>query len=286
MKHFIGGLLLLAALAAFPFGSTAMETGQEHCGLKHPCSLGDRGYHVLAPDDWDGETALPVLLHFHGWMRDGALIVRHQRIASATRKRGVLLVAPNGIGKTWNFWQSASRDVPFAASVIDDVAKAYPIDREKIFVSGYSYGGAMAWRFVCQQGDGVAALLAISGSIRQDTRCPEAPDEVRHVHGLSDTVMDFPMGPDADTTYPVGMWRGQYECGDVTEDGPWQARSFLTFERSSWDCARGRVTLDIHPGGHFIPHGWIARQLDQLLSLPNSYPWRARLFPFRPHCAN
>ena len=32
------------------------------------------------------------------------------------------------------------------------------------------------------------------------------------------------------------------------------------------------VTLDIHPGGHFIPHGWIARQLDELMGLPPSYP--------------
>jgi len=272
MRRFIGRFSLWAALVAFPVGVIAMETGQRDCGLAQPCALGDRGYHVLAPDDWDGETALPVLLHFHGWMRDGALIVRHQRIASATRKRGVLLVAPNGAGRTWNFWGAASPDVPFAVSVIDDVAKTYPIDRDKIFVSGYSYGGAMAWRFVCQKGHGISALLAISGSIRQDTRCPEASEEVRHVHGLSDTVMDYPIGPDADTTYPVALWRGVYDCGDATAVGTWQARSFLTFERYSWDCDTGRVTLDIHPGGHFIPHGWIARQLDQLLSLPNSYP--------------
>ena len=42
---------------------------------------------------------------------------------------------------------------------------------------------------------------------------------------------------------------------------------------SEWnDCSAGRVSLDIHPGGHFIPHGWIARQLDELLDLPFSYP--------------
>lgn len=272
VKHLTAKLILLAVLAGFSFGARALETGQSQCGLELPCTLGERAYHVLAPDDWDGETALPVLLHFHGWMRDGALIVRHQRIASATRKRGVLLIAPNGMGKTWNFWHASSKDVPFAAAVIDEVAKTYPIDRERIFVSGYSFGGAMAWRFVCQNGDAVDALLAISGSIHQNTQCPEAPDEVRHVHGLSDTVMDFPMGADGDTTYPVTLWRSRYGCAEKRVNGPWQARSFLTFERSSWECATGRVTLDIHLGGHFIPHGWIARQLDELLGLPPTYP--------------
>ncbi|MGA9412450.1 MAG: prolyl oligopeptidase family serine peptidase [Roseobacter sp.] len=272
MQHLIRGFLFLAAAMAFPFSARAMEPERIPCELEQPCFLGDRGYHVLAPDDWDGETALPVLLHFHGWMRDGALVVRHQRIASATRKRGVLLVAPNGVGKTWNFWQAASKDVPFAAAVLEDVAQTYPIDRDRIYISGYSYGGAMAWRFACQNGDSVTALLAVAGSIRQDTRCLQAPDEVRHVHGLTDTVMDFPMGPGGDTTYPVALWRDYYECAERAVYGPWQARSFLTFDRSLWDCAKGHVTLDIHPGGHFIPHGWIARQLDELLGLPPSYP--------------
>ena len=216
---------------------------------------------------------MPVMLHFHGWARQGDVVVRHQRIASATRKRGVLLVAPNGERRTWDFWRAGRADVPFAAAVLEDVAKRYPIDRNRIYVSGYSYGSAMAWRYVCENGDGVAALLAVAGSIPQTETCPQAPDEVRHVHGLGDTVMDFPMGPGGDTTYPVALWRAKLGCSTATPQGPWAVREFLTFDRITWtDCASGSVTLDLHPGGHFIPHGWIARQLDQLLGLPLSYP--------------
>lgn len=111
----------------------------------------------------------------------------------------------------------------------------------------------MAWRFACQNGNVVAALLAISGSIRQDTICPEAPREARHVQGLPDTVMDFPMGPDGDAIYPVALWRDRYDCAQAPVEGTWQARPFLTFERSSRECANGRVTPDIHPCVHFIP---------------------------------
>lgn len=245
----------------------------ETCHHDTPCQIGVRSYHVLEPDGWDRTNPLPVLLHFHGWQRDGKLIVNHNRIASATRKRGVLLVAPNGARKTWDFWRADTPDVPFAEAVLEDIAKRYPIDAGRVFVSGYSYGGAMAWRFACQSGSDIRALLAISGTLDQREPCPEAPIDARHVHGLNDPVLTYPMGPEGDVTHAVALWRSMLGCGAPTVQTVWQAREWLTFTRTAWeDCTAGAVILDTHPGGHFIPHGWIARQLDELLHLPPTYP--------------
>lgn len=245
----------------------------EGCGLQTACPLGDRSYHVRLPDDWDGTTPMPVLLHFHGWARQGDLIVNHQRISGHTRRRGVLLIAPNGLGRSWDFWDAGSRDVPFAAAVIEDVAKRFPIDRSRLYVSGYSYGSAMAWRYTCQNGNDVTALLGISGTIRTDD-CPQAPGEVRQVYGFDDTVMRLDFGPGRNETRPVDMWLGQFDCGSAERLGPYKVVDWLTFDRRVWsDCAQGRkVTLDLHPGGHFIPHGWIGRQLDELLGRDPTYP--------------
>ena len=261
-------LFALALLMPVPAGA------EERCHAETPCPLGDRSYHVKEPDGWDGISPLPVLLHFHGWQRQGTLIVKHARISGATRRRGVLLLAPNGRNKTWNFWTAGTEDVAFAAAVLADAAKRYPIDPDRIYVSGYSYGSAMAWRFVCERGRGIAALLAIAGTLRQGESCAEAPREVRHVHGTSDTVMDFPFGPDGDTTYPVALWRRAFGCGAPQDAGDWQVTDRDEFTRTVWaECTTGGpVTLDIHDRGHFIPRGWIARQLDELLGLPPSYP--------------
>lgn len=265
--------MLIRLLCFIVFLTSPAFAQEPNCGAEIPCPLDGRSYYLKEPDDWDGVTPLPVLLHFHGWMRQGNLVVKHSRISGATRRRGVLLLAPNGNGRTWDFRTSDTVDVTFAAAVIEDAAKRYPVDRSRIFVSGYSYGAAMAWRYVCENGDGVAALLAISGTIDQDEDCPQAPREVRHVHGLRDKVMDFPLGPNGETDYAVALWRRKFGCEDGRDAGAWQAVSFLTFERRVWDtCATGRVVLDIHPGGHFIPHGWIARQLDELLGRRPSYP--------------
>ena len=153
------------------------------------------------------------------------------------------------------------------AEVLEYFAKNCSIDKDRIYVSAYSFGSAMAWRYVCENGNDVAALLAISRALRQDVQCPQAPHEVRHVYGTDDTVMDFPFGTGVDTTYPVKLWRDKFDCGVGQDAGAWNVVDFLTFQRTTWvDWGSDQnVTLDIYPGGHFIPHGWIGRQLDELL---------------------
>lgn len=245
------------------------------CGEQTPCTLGARSYHVREPDGWDGRTPLPVLIHFHGWQRTGALPINHQRISGATRKRGVLLVAPNGRRKTWDFWTSETEDVAFAADLMTEIARRYPVADGQIFLSGYSYGAAMASRVACDRGNRVRALLSISGTIPQTETCAQAPTEARHVHGLTDTVLRFPFAADGDPGGAVALWRARLGCSQTRSPArSWSQVPFLTLERTEWRaCEHGtKVTLDTHPGGHFIPHGWIARQLDELLGLPPSYP--------------
>lgn len=263
---------LIFALFAGPVLAQGSALPGDPCHLDVPCVLGDRSYHVKEPDGWDGVSPLPVMLHFHGWARTGALPVQHARISGATRRRGVLLIAPNGLNRTWNF-REGSPDVAFADAVLADVIARYPVDETQIFVSGYSFGSAMAWRYVCESGDDVRALLAVAGTLRRPgTVCPEAPQEVRHVHGLADTVMDFPMGAGGDVLHPVAMWRARLGCDAQVAEGPYRIVDWLEFERFTWACSEGRVVFDLHAGGHFIPHGWLGRQLDELLGLDPAYP--------------
>lgn len=82
---------------------------------------------------------------------------------------------------------------------------------------------------------------------------------MRHVHGTNDIVLGFPFGTRGDTTYPVKLWRDKFDCGVGQDAGAWNVVGSLTFQRTTWeDCGSGQnVTLDIQPGGHFIPHVWI-----------------------------
>ncbi|MEL7282402.1 MAG: polyhydroxybutyrate depolymerase [Pseudomonadota bacterium] len=265
-------LRLVLILCLMPVFAAAAEQ-RELCHGQTPCIVGDRSYHVAEPEGWDGVSPLPVLMHFHGWKRQGTLIVRHDRIVSATSKRGVLLVAPNGRNRTWDFWASDSPDIPFARRVLEDVKARYPVDETRIFISGYSWGSNMAWRFVCHDGGDVAVLLGISGTLIANKTCETAPGEVRQVYGLTDTVLPFPFGPDGDTGHAVRMWRDHLGCQTGEGQGEWRITELDLFTKTAWEeCGAGRVTLDTHPRGHFIPRGWIARQLDEVMGLELSYP--------------
>ncbi len=271
----LGLLAFLTGIGLFLFSEIAEEktvlADTTPCIGDVACQLGDRSYHVLPPDGWDGQSELPVLLHYHGWGRQGPVPVNHKHIGGATRSAGVLLIAPNGLGKSWDFWRPGSRDTDFTKAVIDDVAKKYPIDRSRLFISGYSWGSSMAWRFSCEAGDQVTVLLGISGTFYdQSEKCETGPVEIRHVHGLKDTVMDYPYGPGEDETGPVRLWRRINGCAyEVDKSYNWQTSQ--DFKRYEWDtCSSGKtVKLDVHNGGHWIAKGWLANQLNDLLSNKN-----------------
>lgn len=263
----VTGLAVVIA-GAWAGWQTFPAKAREACALEVPCQVGARSYHARVPDGWDGKTPLPVLLHFHGWGRQGPLIMKHGRIAGATRKLGVLLLAPNGRGRSWSFWSADTPDVPFAKSVLEDAAKRWPIDKRQVFVSGYSFGSAMAWRFACAEGAAVSALLAVSGTLpSQDEECA-VPVNIRHVHGTSDTVMDYPFGNNGEVTHAVKLWRERNICANEPErKSIWKAVDILPFTRHEWTtCRSGKsVILDVHEKGHFIPRFWIETQLKQLL---------------------
>ena len=239
------------------------------CEGLEECALDGRSYHVVPPDGWDGATPLPIHLHFHGWARQGQVPVQSPRTGGAARAAGALFVAPDGLNRTWAFRRADSPDSAFAAAVLADVAAKYPTDG-RLIVSGYSWGGLMAARFACDAGAKVDALLLIAGAFRPGIECDgPMPERVSHVHGTTDTVLDFPYGPGGDDTYAVELWRQKAGCaGGPDRVFDWSAVEWLTIERHEWDCPGGLVTMDVHSASHLIPRGWVARHLSEVLDGP------------------
>lgn len=262
-------LTAIAALtlfvSSFMFGFDAKAKGLADCDEADGCTLENgRSYQAQTPDQWNGQDKLPLLIHFHGWGRTGKNVLNNQKIAGAAKETGVLLLAPNGAGKSWSFWNAPSRDVPFVEAMIEDAAKRFPIDRARIYVSGFSYGAAMAWRLACERGADYAGFLTIAGTLwnLEELEDCASPITLRHVHGLQDTVMDLPVGVNDDPLYSVYPWVQLAGCR--TE--PDQTKQLAVFSQSVWaGCStRHDVELELHKGGHIIPKQWMKRQLERL----------------------
>ncbi|GIT89845.1 hypothetical protein JANAI62_06710 [Jannaschia pagri] len=251
--------ILLSALLPFLAASQAAA-----CAGEDACRLGDRTYQVREPAGWDGVTPLPVMLHFHGWGRQGIVPVQSPRTGQAADAAGVLFVAPDGLGRTWDFRRSGSRDTPFAEQILAQIEADYPTT-DTLIVSGYSWGALMAARFACETSAQIDALLLIAGAFSPSIECAGQPDHVAQVHGLTDTVLDFPFGPNGEQTYATALWRDRLACGEETDRHEWQAVSWLTHERHAWTCALGSVTMDVHSASHLIPRGWVAQVLGEVL---------------------
>jgi polyhydroxybutyrate depolymerase len=255
-------MLIYLVLLTTVFVSLFWPQANVACGKQAPCEIDGRSYNALPPPGWDGASPLPVLLHFHGWGRQGKNVIRNARITDATAQNGMLLLAPNGLYKSWDFSNSDSRDAGFIEQVLVDAAKHWRIDRARVYVSGFSYGGAMAWRIACIRGDEFAGYLPIAGGLwrQSDVSC-KSPVRLAHVHGLDDNVYGLPIGPLDDVEEGVLLWRRM----NGASDKPQQRFNHARYDCRQWGGAES-LTLCTHKGGHFIPKYWLSWALPRMMS--------------------
>lgn len=257
----LGALFLFAGVGTAGAGDTA----DHPCGLEAACSADARPYRAKPPEGWDGVEPLPVLIHFHGWKRDSKHPLKNPKVLSAINENKALLVAPEGLHRTWDFWERDNRDVPFVRAVLEDVAKQYPIDKTRIYATGFSYGSAMAWRVACDAGDLIAGILPAAGTLYNQDRvsCPTGPVNVMHVHGFKDNVMELPRETDGSPNIAVDLWQRTNSCA-VEPD---RKETLNGHDCLVWSgCQSGKeVMLCLHERGHIVPKGWIKNALERAL---------------------
>lgn len=246
------------------------------CGPDKDCTIAQGSYRLRTPPGWDGQAALPVLVFFHGYKGSGAGTMRDRGLGDLLAGRGILLVAPDGLDGSWNFLGSPDQlrdDVAFTRAVLDDVATRLPIDRTRLWASGFSLGGSMVWAIACTAPDLFAGYAPVAGAFWDPlpTRCA-GPVDLVHVHGLSDPIMPLEGRPIA----------GQWHQGDLFQsfavlratDGCARPPSGFSSEGPlicrTWDgCASGKaLRMCLHPFGHDLRPAWLESALGWLATRP------------------
>ncbi|MCB9742529.1 MAG: hypothetical protein H6740_08020 [Alphaproteobacteria bacterium] len=220
-------------------------------------------YFAQAPEGWDGEAELPVVLHYHGYggTGDGAM---RSGVLQEMRARGYLIVTPDGINGSWAHVGSPSTardELAFFDAVWADVQARWPLHPTLRLGTGFSQGGSMAWDIACYRGDQLTAFMPTSGAFWEPLpRTCDTPMTLMHTHGTSDTTVPMagrPIGDSmqGDVLEGVGVLRATKGCPEA----PDLVEAVGVTECQAWtSCAQGgELRLCLHDGGHTRPDGWL-----------------------------
>jgi polyhydroxybutyrate depolymerase len=181
--------------------SGTLDEGVTHVELVHDGRT--RSYELHLPPAYDGVTALPVVLNFHGYTSSGTRQQESSRMDATADRKGFIVAYPNGLDASWNAGVCCGKsaeedvdDVAFTRAVIEDLAERGCIDRARVYATGMSNGGFLSHRLACEASDVIAAVAPVAGVLGIDASAcaPTRPTPVMHFHGTGDVLVRFDGG--------------------------------------------------------------------------------------------
>ena len=113
----------------------------------------------------------------------------------------------------------------FIRAMVESIAEELPIDRDRIYATGHSAGGAFSHRLACEAADLIAAAVPVSFSLHTTLiGCePSRPIAVLQFHGLSDPSVPYAGvprwigGPILGAPESAASWAGSNGCSALPE---------------------------------------------------------------------
>jgi polyhydroxybutyrate depolymerase len=186
-----------------------------------------RTYLVHVPPGYPSETPLPLVVVIHGAFDTADDMERKSGFSQIADREGFIVLYPNGMGilgflQHWNAGHCCGKaadeqldDVGFVATTIEDVCTRLKVDRDRIYMVGFSNGGMLAYRFAAERGNLLAAVAPVAASIggSPSKKVPEwrIPEPVGRIpviafHGLSDDSVPFTGGVSPRKGGPRTYW--------------------------------------------------------------------------------
>ena len=222
-----------------------------------------RTFHLYRPASLMNPASLVVMLH--GGFGSGAQAEKSYHWDTEADIGHFLVVYPDGIDRAWNTGggccgQPASQnidDVGFLTQMVTTLEHEVAIDPNRVFVTGISNGGIMAYTLACQT-DVFAAIGPDSATQLGPCSNPK-PISVIHIHGTADKNIPYNGGNGDGVAHIDGpsvpalnaTWRAIDACGtsSITKAG--------VVTTSVASCPGGRTVelITIEGAGHQWPGG-------------------------------
>jgi polyhydroxybutyrate depolymerase len=250
-----------------------------------------RTYLVHIPPGYRPEISLPLVVVIHGAFDTAEGMEKFSKFSRLADSENFIVMYPNGFGvmgflQHWNAGHCCGKaagdkleDVGFVAAAIEDVAVRLKIDRDRIYMVGFSNGGMLVYRFAAERGGLLAAVAPLAASIggrpaedASEWRIPEPekPLSVITIHGLADDDVPYEGGVSSrrggTRTYwsvedSVDFWVNRNGCAPQPVTQTMRSESVLI---KSWENCKNETTVAlwlIKGWGHVWPGKYFTTDL-------------------------
>jgi polyhydroxybutyrate depolymerase len=269
-----------AARMAAQLASTPLSRGDHTFSVEHG---GRQRSYILHVPAITGR-ALPLVLAFHGGGGEADGYKAYAGLDAVADREAFLVAYPNGSGilprrlLTWNAGECCGYamnqridDVAFAVAVVDDVARRTAIDVRRVYATGHSNGGMMAYRLGAERADRIAAIAPVAGAYNLERFAPSRQVAMLHIHSVDDPRAlykggDGPPFPGTNVRAShrpvmegIERWRVHNGCStqfrETSTRKGGEGASAQSATLLVWDgCARGAAVAHWRLTG--VGHGW------------------------------
>jgi polyhydroxybutyrate depolymerase len=166
-----------------------------------------RDYLVYLPTIYTGESAVPLILNFHGFTSWHTQQIWYGDFTTIADTENFIIVCPQGTKNNlglrgWNVpgqlveENFTADDVGFTEALIDKLASDYNIDLTRVYSTGASNGGFLSQLLACQLGDKIAAIAPVIGGMYDEVidicnTKPQYPTSVLIINGTMDPRVPY-----------------------------------------------------------------------------------------------
>lgn len=157
-----------------------------------------RDYTIHVPKGYDGSKPVPIVYAFHYFTGNSDEMAATTRLSEKADKEGFVVVYPDAKGwlgnkfRQWNLNNNANYrvdEVAFVDTMMNTIEAKMNIDKDRVYVAGYSNGGMLAQEIAAKFSDRVAAMACVGGCQNGKEKPPENAVSTLLVHGRKDRIV-------------------------------------------------------------------------------------------------
>lgn len=170
----------------------------------------ERSFLIQLPSGYvkNNTAKYPLVIALHGGGGSGRQFAVSSGLGEKAEKEHFIVVFPDGVKRpgtiglrTWNAGgccgyaaYSAINDVLFISEMIDYLSANYNVNARRVYVTGHSNGGMMAYRLACELPGKITAIAPNACSMMLGSCNPATPVPVLHMHSLLDKNVPYQGG--------------------------------------------------------------------------------------------